>query len=228
MGCGYYVEGSHSPDVATKSTDQIAEDIEKDIIDGVDDTLIHAGIIGEIGTSFPITPNEEKVLRASARAHLKTGIPMSIHLWEFEKGAMKVLDILEKEKVDLRHVALCHMNPHLPDHFDYHQQIAERGAYLEFDEFGNESYFRHKEFHRSLPCDYEYALALARLLEAGYLNQLLVSQDVCYKINLARYGGYGYGHILRNIKPILKDLGLTEDEINTILLTNPKRMLTIC
>jgi len=225
MGCGYYVEKSHPPDIAAKSIDQITEEIEKDIIKGVDDTGVHAGIIGEIGTSFPITPNEEKVLRASARAHLKTGVPMSIHLWEFEKGAIKVLDILEEERVELSHVMICHLNPGIPDDLDYHKEIAKRGAYLEF-EFGHGFYF--KRYHKCEPSDREYALAVSRLIEAGYLDHLLISQDVCYKINLTRYGGYGYAHILRNIKPMFKDLDLTEERINTILVTNPKRILTIC
>ena len=224
MGSSYYIEDSHPPDVTTKSIDQITEEIEKDIVIGVDDTDVHAGIIGEIGTSFPITPNEEKVLRASARAHLKTGVPMSIHLWEFEKGAIKVLDILEEERVELSHVMICHLNPGIPDDLDYQKEIAKRGAYLEF-EFGHGFYY--KRLHKCEPSDREYALAVLRLIEAGYLDRLLISQDVCYKINLTRYGGYGYGHILRNIKPMFKDLGLTEEKINTILMTNPMHILTI-
>jgi len=224
MGCGYYFEDSHPPDIAGKSIDQIEEGIERDILDGVDDTGVHAGIIGEIGTSFPITSNEEKVLRASARAHLKTGIPISIHLWEFEKGGIKILDILEEEKVDLSHVMICHLNPGIPEDLDYHKEIAKRGAYLEF-EFGHGFYY--KRLHKCEPSDREYALAVARLAEAGYLDQLLISQDVCYKINLTRYGGYGYGYILRDIRPMLKDLGVTEEEIDTILIRNPKRILTV-
>ena len=81
--------------------------------------------------------------------------------------------------------------------------------------------------HKCEPSDREYALAVARLAEAGYLDRLLISQDVCYKINLTQYGGYGYGHILRNIRPMLKDLGVTEEEIDTILIRNPKRILTV-
>lgn len=224
MGSSYYIENSHPADVAAKSIDQITEEIEKDIIKGVDDTGVHAGIIGEIGTGFPMTPNEEKVLRASARAHLKTGVPMSIHLWEFEKGAIKVLDILEEERVELNHVMICHLNPGIPDDLDYQKEIAKRGAYLEF-EFGHGFYY--KRLHKCEPSDREYALAVVRLAESGYLDQLLISQDVCYKINLTQYGGYGYGHILRNIKPMFKDLGLTEEKINTILVTNPMHILTI-
>lgn len=224
MGCGYYVESSHPSDINDKSIDQIAEEIEKDITMGVDDTGIRAGIIGEIGTSFPITPNEEKILRASARAHLKTGIPISIHLWEFEKGGIKILDILEEEKVELNRVMMCHLNPGIPHDLDYHKEIAKRGAYLEF-EFGHGFYY--KQFHHCEPSDREYALAVSKLIESGYLDQLLISQDVCFKINLTKYGGYGYGHILRNIKTMFKDLGISEEEINILLVENPKRVLAI-
>ena len=120
---------------------------------------------------------------------------------------------------------ICHLNPGIPEDLDYHKEIAKRGAYLEF-EFGHGFYY--KRLHKCEPSDREYALAVARLAEADYLDQLLISQDVCYKINLTRYGGYGYGHILCNIKPMLKDLGVSEEEIDTILVQNPKRILTIC
>jgi len=228
MGCSYYVEDSHPADIATKSIDQIAEDIEKDIIKGVDDTGIHAGIIGEIGTSFPITPNEEKVLRASARAHLKTGIPINVHLWEFEKMGFQVLDILEKEGVDPSRVVMSHLNPNLSGHLQYHKEMAKRGVFLEFDEFGHERYYKHKRMGYPIPCDYDYCVNIMKLIQTGFLNQILISQDVCYKICLTRYGGFGYGHILRNIKPmLLKNIGLTEREMQTILEENPRTLLTI-
>ena len=224
MGCGYYVECSHPADMSAKSIDHIAAEIETDIIEGVGDTGIHAGIIGEIGTSFPMARQEEKVLRASARAHRKTGVPLSIHLWEFEKGGLDILDILEEEKVNLNRVMMCHLNPGIPEDLSYHREIAKRGAYLEF-EFGHGFYY--KQFKRCEPSDREYALAMVRLLESGYLDQLLMSQDVCLKINLTRYGGYGYGHILRNVKTMFKHLGMGEQEIHTILVENPKQILAI-
>lgn len=228
MGCGYYVENSHPPDIATKSIDQIAEGIERDIIDGVGDTGIHAGVIGEIGTSFSITRNEEKVLRAAAKAQLQTALPLSIHLWEREKEGLRALDILKEEGVDLSRVAMAHLDPNLPGSLQYHKEMAKRGAFLVFDEFGHEDYYKYEAGGHPMPSDYDYCVRIKELIQGGFLNQILLAQDICYKIFLTRYGGFGYGHILRNIKPmLLTNIGLTEREVQTILEENPRTWLTI-
>lgn len=228
MGCGYYTQASHPPDIATKSIDRIAEDIEQDIIKGVGETGIYAGVIGEIGTSFPMTTNEEKVLRGAARAQLHTGVPISIHLWGRGKEGLRVLDVLEEEGVDLSRVAMSHIRPNFPGSLQYNTDMAKRGAFLIFDEFGHEEYYKHKGGGHPMPSDYDYCVRVKEIIEAGFLNQILLAQDVCYKIFLTRYGGFGYGHILRNIKPmLLYDIGLTEREVQTILEENANTWLTI-
>lgn len=228
MGCGYYVEASHPSDIATKSVGQIAEGIERDIINGVGDTGIHAGVIGEIGTSFPITANEEKVLRAAAKAQLHTAVPLSIHLSGRGKEGLRVLDILEEEGVDLSRVAMAHSRPYLPGSLGYHKEMAKRGAFLGFDQFGHEDYYKYEGGGHPMPSDYDYCVHIKELIQADFLNQILLAQDVCYKTFLTRYGGFGYGHILRNIKPmLLKDIGLTETEVQTILEENPRTWLKI-
>jgi len=64
-----------------------------------------------------------------------------------------------------------------------------------------------------------------KLIDQGYLDQILLSQDVCLKINLARYGGMGYTHILRNVVPMMKDAGISEQQIKAMLVDNPRRAL---
>lgn len=229
MGCSYYIEEARPPSIQTQSIDEIAEDIVKDITEGVGDTGIRAGIIGEVATGFPISASDEKVLRASARASLQTGVSLSIHLWEFEKAGLQVLDILEEEGVNPSRVVMAHLNPNLTGHLQYHIEMAKRGAFLEFDEFGHESYQRFGSMGSyPIPCDYDYCVHIVRLIEAGFLNQILISQDICFKICLTRYGGFGYGHILRNIKPmLLKNFGLAEREVQTLLEENPRTLLAI-
>ena len=78
-GSGYYVAASHPPDMESKDVDDIQDEIVKDIRLGIQDTGVRAGLIGEIGTTFPWTPNEQKVLRGAARAQLETGAPMEVH-----------------------------------------------------------------------------------------------------------------------------------------------------
>lgn len=80
MGGGYYLASGHSPGTAGPSTEDIAEELVGEWRDGVGDTDIRPGIIGEIGTSNPVQPEELRMLRAVAWVHLETGLPVSIHL----------------------------------------------------------------------------------------------------------------------------------------------------
>jgi phosphotriesterase-related protein len=79
MGSGYYIAASHKPDMDAKTEEEITEEIVQDITEGVGTTKIRAGIIAEIGTSWPMTKNELKSLRAAARAQKITGAPLNVH-----------------------------------------------------------------------------------------------------------------------------------------------------
>jgi phosphotriesterase-related protein len=134
-----------------------------------------AGLIGEIGISKDFTPQEEKVLRGAARASRISGVPLSIHLPGWERLAHRVLDVIEAEGADPRHTVLCHMNPSLHDEA-YQHSLADRGAFLEYDMIGMD-YFYADQRPQS-PCDED------KLVDDGYLNSILLSQDVFLKMML--------------------------------------------
>ena len=89
MGSGYYIGRSHPYDMVDRSVDMIADEIEHDLMEGVEDTGVRSGLIGELGTSFKVRENEQKVLRAGARAHRRTGAPISVHLYPGRKMGLK-------------------------------------------------------------------------------------------------------------------------------------------
>lgn len=96
MGAGFYLGDSHPTRVSSMSAEAIAEEIEKEAVDGVDDTGVRIGIIGEIGISAEFTAAEEKVLRGSALAAVRCQLPLSVHLPGWERHAHRVLDVAEK------------------------------------------------------------------------------------------------------------------------------------
>ncbi|TMG33551.1 MAG: phosphotriesterase-related protein [Chloroflexi bacterium] len=221
MGTGVYRAFAHPPWVAGMTVDELAARFVGAIQVGINGTDVRAGLLGELGTSSPILPDEVKVLRAAARAHFKTGVSINVHPAIFHREGPRILDVLEAEGVDLRRVALSHMDEQL-DH-DYHRSLAGRGAWLSFDTLGSEETFgpNAKE-----PTDDQRVDALLRLLDAGWSGQILLSQDVCTKLQLLRFGGKGYSHVLTAIVPRLRAAGLGQAAISELLVDNPRRFLT--
>ncbi|MBM3537341.1 MAG: phosphotriesterase-related protein [Alphaproteobacteria bacterium] len=225
MGCGYYVHGTHPADMATRSEDQIFDEMVADVREGAGGTRVRAGIIGEIGCTWPLHERERKVLRAAGRAQRETGAALTIHPGRDPAAPFEILDVVAGAGGDPARVIMGHLDRTYP-RFDKLQELAQRGCYMEFDMFGIElSYYPFGK--TDLPNDGRRIDLIKRLIEAGYLERMLLSHDIAFKHTLVRYGGRGYGHILQNVRPKMADKGLSEGEIRTMLVDNPRRALAI-
>ncbi|MYE67462.1 MAG: phosphotriesterase-related protein [Acidimicrobiia bacterium] len=225
MGGFYYLAASHPPGTAERSTEDLAAEMVEEWRNGVDDTGIRPGIIGEVGTYDPVQPEEFRMLRAAAWAHAETDLPISIHLhpWGFE--GIKVLDALEAEGVDPQRVILGHMNTAIDD-LPYQLALLERGVNLAYDLMG----FDHSliGLGKYPPSDYDIVAGMVGLAQRGHLGQLFVSQDMGgVKTRLLAYGGWGYAHTLNHVLPLFRDAGWGEAEVETLIVHNPARVLTI-
>jgi phosphotriesterase-related protein len=226
MGAGYYIELSHPEQLRSMTVDNIADEIVRDLTEGVPGTGVRAGIIGEIGIDMDFTSEEEKSLRGAARAAGRTEVPLSIHV---PGGSMKshdyrirVMDIVEEEGASLEHTIIDHVEIH-PISFENQLAIAERGAFLGYD--GISSGFDWGD--RGVGAeDEEYATDIKRLIDEGYINHILLSHDVHLKIMLTAYGGFGYAYILRSFIKRLRSHGVTDEQITTMLIENPKRLFS--
>jgi phosphotriesterase-related protein len=221
MGAGYYLQGSHPPVLARMSSDEIADEIVRDALEGVDDTGVRIGLIGEIGVSGDFTADEEKSLRGAARAQRRTGLPLMVHLPGWFRHGHRVLDIVEAEGAELRHAVLCHMNPSHDD-AAYQTSLAGRGAFIEYDMIGMDYWYADQGVQ--CPSDQENARAIKNLVDIGYGDRVLLSQDVFLKMMLTRYGGFGYAYVLRHFVPRLQRHGVSEEAIRTMLVDNPRRV----
>jgi phosphotriesterase-related protein len=221
MGAGWY-RGAHYPTEALidrRSVDALAEVIVRDAIVGVGETGIRAGIIGEIGTDKPwLSAQEERVHRAAAQAARRTGLAITTHAVQSTVG-LDQLDVLEAEGADLSRVVIGHADsfPSLA----YHLAIVERGATVEFDFLGMS--FTPLERHG----EGRIVDNLRELLSRGHVERILLSQDVCHDAQLKRYGGNGYTYLADTFLPRLRAAGVSDDEIDTITVDNPRRLLTI-
>lgn len=231
QGTGVYVEPSHPDWVASAELDQLCELFCRDLTIGVGDTGVRAGIIGEIGTSGvekgtrekrgDFTAEEEKVLRAAGRASVATGAAVTVHLDPRGEGAYAVIDVLSAEGVAPERMVMCHLdaNPKL----EYHLEVARRGVWVEYDHFGREYYAGHMQ--RPYTSDSRRLELLAAMLEAGCERQIVISQDVCMKMDLCHYGGVGYAHLLAALAPDIRRAGVGEEQLHQIWVDNPRTIL---
>lgn len=229
MGTSYYIARSFTPEMPTPSVEDMTKEFIRDITVGVGDTRIKAGIIGEIGISIPMREGERSALRAAGIAQQETGAAINIHPGGCNYSPFECIKVLEEVESDLSRVVFSHMGRTFPiSARGDRNRLAGKGCYLEYDAFGFDV-----TWPTQLPemCPYDrpndpiQITLIQELIEDGFLEQVLISQDVCWKVLLRVYGGQGYSHILKNIVPQMRAKGMTEEQIHTIMVENPKRLL---
>jgi len=231
MGSGYYVLEAQSDQKLTEEL--ITEEIVHDITAGVGSTGVRAGMIGEIGMSGrPMKEKEKMMLHAVARAQKETGAPLNIHPANSPDSPLAIIELLDKAGADVRRVVISHIDRTIRRH-EVRVRLAKAGCFLEYDLFCLEGYFPRRivlseenPVRADVPNDAQRVDEIMALIDEGFLNQILISQDICTKERLCHYGGPGYAHILHNVVPLMRAKGVTEEQIHTIMVENPKRMLT--
>ena len=195
------------------STDDVAADIVRDLEVGIAGTDVRAGIIGEIGCDRHITSHEERSFRAAARAHLKTGVTITTHAARWPVG-LPQLELFEQEGVDPRRVIIGHSDAFHPQ--AYQVALAKRGAFVQFDNLDGQSEY-----------DVRKQIAdIQNLIREGFLDRLLLSMDICQRSQFKVYGGIGWGYLMTEFLPLLREAGISEEQIHVMTVENPRRALT--
>jgi phosphotriesterase-related protein len=213
-GGGYYMQRTYPPAIATKSEDQIADDLVQEVYR---DGLGALGEIGEAANGAELTPDERKVFRAIGKVHLRTNLPIFTHnaygtgpMVPREAG-LRQLDVLESVGVKPEHVAIGHTCCLDDPAADIIKQIAKRGAFVGFDRVTG----------GLVPDDKKVTMVLA-FLEAGYASQLLLCSDFTGRRTAARPG---YGNTITVFLPKLRQAGVKEETLHAITVDNPRRFL---
>ena len=224
-GCGWYVQPTHTPEIATATVDELAARLIAEIRDGIGDTGIRPGIIGELGVSDGIHPDEAKVLRAAALAQQETGLAITIHCpIPHEQRGPEIVGILAAAGADPTRVVLGHQS-HTAHSLDYQRACADTGATIEFDRFGAEFLYESWGGYRE-PRDQDVVVTVARLVAEGYGDRIVLSQDACYRTQLRSYGGAGYAHIANHVTRWLTAAGVSDHDLRRLTVENPARLLT--
>ena len=221
MGCGWYRAAYYPAEarIDRRSVDELADELVGEITEGVGESGIRPGIIGEIGTDKPwLSPAEERVHRAVARAARRTGLAITTHAVMSAVGLAQ-LQVFDEEGTDLSRVVIGHADSYPV--LDHYLEIIRRGASVEFDFLGMG--FTPTERHG----EGRIVELLCELLARGHVDRILLSQDVCHDAQLKRYEGNGYVHLAETFLPRLRAAGVSETEIETITEANPRRLLTV-
>jgi len=222
MGAGYYVAAAHPADMDRRSEDSLVAEIVREVTVGVGDTGVRAGLIGEIGNTWPWTENEKKVVRAAVEAQKQTGAPLMIHPGRDEAAPMRIVELIAKHGGDLRRTVMCHIERTIADP-QHLYDLAATGVWLEYDLFGLENSYYPYNPDFDMPNDGGRMAQILALIARGHRDQILMSHDIAYKSSLTKYGGYGYHHLLVNVVPRLRRKGVDDAGLRRLLVDNPAR-----
>jgi len=213
----YYVYRGHKGHVAGRTVADIAAEFVRDLMDGP----IRCGAIGEIGVSAEPFADELTVVEAALAAQAATGAPIFIHVTTVRPVPV-LLDFLAATGRPLERVVVCHMDYDIRD-LAPHRRALNMGLTVEMDLFGYPGWTNANFLH--FPTDSQRAAALIQLADEGWVSQLLMSHDVCQKMQLTSRGGFGYAHILTRVVPLLRTLGASESLIHQMGVETPARLL---
>ncbi|KAL4648451.1 phosphotriesterase-related protein [Arapaima gigas] len=224
-GAGFYVDDTHSEETRKMTVEKLSDVIITEVLHGADGSDIRCGVIGEIGTSWPITDSEKKVLQATAHAQTQLGCPVIIHPGRNAAAPEAVVRILQEAGGDIGKTVMSHLDRTILDKGEL-LEFAKMGSYLEYDLFGTEMLNYPFNLKVDMPSDNQRVQTLAYLVAEGYEDKIIIAHDIHTKNRLTKYGGHGYSYILKNIVPKMLTRGITENQVNKILIDNPRKWLT--
>lgn len=212
---GYYKEPFYPEEVYKMDPKEIGRIFVDEVQKGIEDTGVKAHVIGEIGSSKNvITDTELKVFKGAIYAHLETGHPIFTHT-TLGTYALEQIKLFKEHSVDMSKVLVGHLD--LKCDYDYHLKIADSGCYLGFDTIGKTKY----------ESDEVRIDHIKNLIERGHMDQIVIAQDMTRKSHLRENGGIGYNYISEIFIPMAISQGMTKEQIDHILIENPKRLLKI-
>ncbi|ODR11213.1 phosphotriesterase [Mycolicibacillus koreensis] len=190
----------------------------RDIREGIADTGVKAAFL-KCAIEVPgLTPGVERVMRAVGQAHVATGAPITVHTNPHTESGLVAQRVLAEEGVDLSKVVIGHSGDSTD--LDYLRRLADAGSYLGMDRFGVD-----------MLCPFEDRVnTVAEMVRLGYAEKLVLSHDASCFIDwfteegrTAALPNWNFTHISDDVLPALRERGVTDDQITTMLVTNPRR-----
>ena len=241
VSSGFYADGSWPPECINMSIEELQAYIEREIYEGIDGTNIKPGNIKIACNSLSAT--EERSLRAGARAAKKTGLSLTVHTglnMNIGHTLQMANIVVNEEGVDPKKVIMSHIDGFFTNSLsikDYIlnydtatqlllpevREILNTGVSVSFDTFG--SLWNTEVVGSYRITDYDRIRGLLPLIQEGYSNQIVLGSDLFLKISYRKYGGNGYTRVLDFVEPMLRELNVSEKDIQNMTINNPAKLL---
>ncbi|WP_284139108.1 phosphotriesterase [Virgibacillus sp. LDC-1] len=216
IACTGFYKDPFIPDFAQKwDRDAFALYFTKEIEEGIQNTGIYPGVIGEVGTSVnEIKPVEKELIIGAGKAALATGLTVTTHTSLGTMGVEQV-NMLFDLGVPKDQIIIGHQD--LNTNKDEVLDVLRAGVYIGFDTIGKTNYRP----------DEDRIAFLLDFIERGYHKQILLSADLTRKSHWKKHGGPGYDLVLQGFIPKLQEHGVTNDVIQDMLINNPAHAFSI-
>lgn len=201
--------------------DAFYEFLVREIEDGIANTGIRPGVLKIVTDVQGVTPDAAQIIRDVARAHRRTGVPISTHTHAASCGGDAQQELLAREGVDLTRVLIGHCGD--TTDLAYLERLLSRGSFIGMDRFGIETL-----------CSFEARIStVAELCRRGFASQIVISTDsMCATDNFptdirahAGWERWHKAHLLDDVLPALRAAGVSDAEIRTMTVENPRRIL---
>ncbi|MDA0638676.1 phosphotriesterase-related protein [Nonomuraea sp. MCN248] len=208
------------PGLLLDMPDPMIDDFVRDLTEGIADTGVKAAFLKCVVDRQGLTPGVERICRAVARAHARTGAPITVHTNSATQSGTTALDLFAEEGVDLTKVVVGHAGD--SNDLDYLRRLADTGATLGMDRFGLDLY-------NPTP---QRVATIAALCERGYAERMVLSHDTaCFMDYFPNEWdqvaviapNWRYDHIHDDVLPALRAAGVTDAQIEQMLVVNPRR-----
>jgi len=227
MGTGLYTEASLAPRYLAMSVDHVAGMLIRELKQGVDESGIRAGIIGEVACNHPASEVEKRTIRAAAITQQETGASISVHPGRNREAPFHLAALLQEAGADLSRVIFCHTDARLRN-VDDRLRLADMGCVLEYDLWGWEGHFPSywtSDDYMDLPNDTDRIHEILELARHGHIDRVVISHDICVRSRRVCWGGWGYIHIPTYVLPMMRMRGITEEQIRRLTVETPRRLL---
>jgi phosphotriesterase-related protein len=211
----------NGPGTALQGPEPMVDMFVRDITEGIAGTGVKAAIL-KCATDEPgVTPGVDRVLRAVARAHVATGVPITTHTHAHTRRGLEQQRIFAEEGVDLSRVIIGHSGD--TTDLDYLEELIAAGSYLGMDRFGLDNILSFDD----------RVDTVAKMCARGHANKMVLAHDASCHIDWLPeealplvLPNWHYLHIHNDVLPALRQRGVTEDQITTMLVDNPRAIFS--